>query len=158
HDDIPKLKDEQVMVGFMKLGCLAGDGHTSVWPGGPREIVPLQLFHFSEGVFVTAAAPEHADLAGAEVLEVGKHATADALAAVDPIIPRDNAMGAKWLVMYALTVPRLLYGLGLIPTPDKIPLTIRDATGKVRTVALGPIKVKADGPISQLGAKWVTAR
>ncbi len=151
HDDIPKLKDGQVMVGLMKLGAMAGDGHTFMRPGGPRQTVPLQLFLFTEGVFVTAAAPEQADLAGAEVLKIGGHKVADVLAALDPLISRDNAMGPKALGPHLLGIPALLHALDLISEADKAPYTVRDAAGKERTVTLSAGEHTAN-------EKWANAR
>lgn len=158
HDDIPKLKDEEIVVGFMKIACLAGDGHTSVRPSGPLELVPVQLFQFTEGVFVTAAAPDHADLAGAEILKVGDRPTAEVLAALDPVIHRDNATGPLAMGPFFLMIPKLLYGLGLIPDRDKATYTIRDAKGQQRTVTLTAVKFPADVPPQQVMAKWVSAR
>jgi tetratricopeptide (TPR) repeat protein len=158
HADIPKLKDEEITVGFMKVACLAGDGHTSIRPSGPIEMVPLQLFQFTEGVFVTAAAPEHADLVGAKILSVGKHSTAEALAALDPVIHRDNAMGPKVLGPFYLTIPRLLNGAGLISEANQIPFTIRDSKGNKRTVTLTGVKQTTRHMFLLGGEKWVNAR
>src|SRR5262245_21219850 len=71
HDAIPKLSDPQIEVGFIKIARIAGDGHTHIRPGGQLRRMPVQLFHFAEGVFVTAAHPVHAALAGAQVLKIG---------------------------------------------------------------------------------------
>lgn len=158
HDEIPKLTDEQVAVGFMKITCLAGDGHTAIRPSGPREVAPLQLFHFSDGVFVTAAGPDHADLAGAQVLNVGERPVAEVLAALEPVIHRDNAMGLKSLGPILLIYPKLLFGLGLIPSADQLPLTVRDAAGKERAVSLKPILLPVDRPFDPVAAKWALAR
>ncbi len=151
HEDIPRLKDGEIIVGFMKLVQAVGDGHTSIRPAGPIKALPVQLFLFEEGVFVTAAAPTHADLAGAEILKVGEHKTADALAALASVISRDNAMGLKAMGPRFLTFPRLLNGLGLIPDADKATFTVRDASGKERTVALTET-------LEQVSEKWVMAR
>lgn len=151
HDDIPRLSDNEVMVGFIKLAQMAGDGHTHVRPGGPRRTLPIQLFQFEEGIFVTAAAPDHADLAGAEIIKVGDLKTVDALARLEPVISRDNDMGLKAMGPVLLTVPRLLNGLGMTPDGDKITFTIRDSTGKERNVTLTETTAKPDDT-------WVTAR
>lgn len=135
-EDIPRLKHNEILVGFLKLAALPGDGHTWARPAGARTAVPLQLFAFSEGVFVTAAAPEHAELAGNEVVKVGGRKTADVLAALEPVISRDNPMGLKTMGPALMTVPRVLSGLGLVAEDDRLTLTVRDAAGKERDVTL----------------------
>jgi hypothetical protein len=100
---------------------------------------------------VTAAAPEHADLAGAEVLQVGGRKTAEVLTELEPLISRDNAMGLKSAGPPLMTVPALLHGLGLIPKEDRMELTVRDAAGKERAVTLRVGKAPPE-------EKWVTAR
>src|SRR5262249_52606670 len=63
---IPKLNDAQIEVSLIKLAAMAGDGHTVLRQTGTRRFLPVQFYQFSEGVFITAAAPEHGNLAGAE--------------------------------------------------------------------------------------------
>jgi hypothetical protein len=133
--DIPSLNDEQVMVGFVKLMKMAGDGHTSIRPAEHKG-APVQLFQFEEGVYVTAATPAHADLLGAKVVKVGVRSVDEALRALEPMISRDNDMGLKAVGPLFLRVPRMLYGLGLIPSPNELPLTVVEASGKERAVKL----------------------
>jgi hypothetical protein len=137
---------------------MAGDGHTFLRPAAPHQAIPLQLFHFQEGVFVTAAAPAHADLAGAQILKVGGHNTVDVLAALDPIIHRDNLMGVKALGAVLLRYPLALHGLGLIADADKVTLTVRDAAGHERDVTLNAVPAREDHLGGQVQKDWVTAR
>src|SRR5262249_41639400 len=129
HEDIPKLSDNQIIVGFIKLAQMAGDGHTHVRPGGTRKGLPIQLFQFEEGVFVTAAAPEYEDLAGAQILKTGSHSTAEVLEALKSVVSRDNEHWLKTMSPEFMRSPMILNGLGLIPDGDKATLTVRDAAG-----------------------------
>src|SRR5262249_23563167 len=88
HNDIPHLNDAERLVGIMKLMRLLGDGHSRVgfWLERPEfRSVALTAYWFSEGVFITAAAPAHAHLAGAEIVSVGEHPVEHVLAALDTI-------------------------------------------------------------------------
>ena len=140
RDDIPKLNDEQVAVGLMKLAALPGDGHTYVRPIFLTERgqlgIPIVYYSFAEGVFIVTAATKYKDLLGAQVLRVGAHTLEEVLNVCAPVFSRDNAMGLKLEVNTALRSPQLLYGLGLIPDPDKILLTVRDAEGKERSLTV----------------------
>ena len=152
HADIPKLSDAQVTVGLMKLLQMMGDGHTTMRQAQatPSQL-PLQFYLFTEGLYITAAAPEHAELAGARVLKFGDAPVDKVLAAMESIVSRDNSIWVKFIGVNLMRTPLVLNGLGLIPAADKVALTIIDAKGETRavTVAAGP-----GGP----NASWVTAR
>jgi tetratricopeptide (TPR) repeat protein len=155
HQEIPQLSDRQIEAGLMKLMRMAGDGHTSLMPlyarREGRQAVPVQFYLFAEGLFITTAAPEFAELAGAQVLRVGSQSIEETLAALDPVISRDNEMWVKFMGPILLRYPQLLNGLGLLAKPDQLPLTIKDAAGLERAVEL---------PIGgyDVNAKWATAR
>jgi hypothetical protein len=140
YDEIPKLTDPQVEVGIRKLMRMMGDGHTRIGPA-PDQIshlfVPAEFYLFTEGLFIVSAKPKHADLVGAQILRIGAHNVDHVMEAVDPVISQDNKMWPKALAPgTVMRNPRLLNGLGLIPEPDKMEITIHDAAGRTRTVIL----------------------
>jgi tetratricopeptide (TPR) repeat protein len=154
HDDVPSLTDHQLEVGLMELARLAGDGHTSV--GAPylmpphRKAIPVQLYLFQEGLFITGADPDHKDLAGAQVLRIGGHSVDKVQAALDPLISRDNEMWPKFIGPRFMRYPQLLNGLGLIEPDDKVTLDLQGTDGKERQVTL---KAQAGEP----DASWINA-
>lgn len=155
HDDIPKLTDHQVEVALMRLAAMAGDGHTAV--ASPYflrkryQALPVRFYLFEEGLFVTAAAPAHKDLAGCRVLRFGEHPAARVLEAVDPLVSRDNAMWPRHVAPDLLRYPQILNGLGLAPEDGRVALTVRDPDGRERTVTL---PADAGEPAND----WVNAR
>jgi tetratricopeptide (TPR) repeat protein len=155
HEDIPTLNDYQVEVGLMKLTAMAGDGHTTMsFPFAVRQrhkAVPVQFYLFEEGLFVTAAAPQHKELAGKQVLRFNGHSVEEVMKAVDPLVSRDNAIWVKHVAPDLMRHPQLLHGLGLIPDAGKLTLTLKAGDGKELTVTL---KATARAP----GADWVDAR
>jgi tetratricopeptide (TPR) repeat protein len=154
HDDIPGLTDRQIQVAFMKLGAMAGDGHTRVSAHAFRDpqtkALPVEFYAFEEGLFIRSAAPAHKDLAGAQVLRFGEHPVEVVSRALDPVISRDNAIWIKHVGPRLMRDPQILNGLGLIPEDDKVTLTLRDASGTERVVTL----VASPG---QPAADWVDA-
>jgi hypothetical protein len=134
---IPDLTDTQIVVGMMKLVRHLDDGHASVnWPEGSAELsrmLPVDMFMFPEGLHVIGAAPGCEHLLGAQVDTIGGLAIDEVMAALDPVMTRDNE---HWLT---LKFPRLvrqaavLEGLGIDHT-----LTVRlpgGATDEVRLEA-----------------------
>ncbi len=151
-DEVPKLSDAQIIVALFKITRMPGDGHTTV-RNAPQfqKQLPVQFYLFNEGLFITAAAPEQADLAGAQVLKIGDSSVDKVIELLDPLISRDNTMWIKFIAPNFMRNLILLNGLGIIPDTDKVSLTVRDASGNTRTLTL---PASAGQPLPT----WVTAR
>jgi len=147
-DDVPTLSDLQILAGIMKLLRPLGDGHAFVRPAeddtDKRLGLPVKFYLFAEGMFITAAIPEHRRLLGAQVLAVGGHAVDQALAAVDPLISRDNSQQVRWIGPEVLRWTPLMHALGLIDDPGQAELTLRYPDGTTGTVVVYSVAVGPD--------------
>jgi tetratricopeptide (TPR) repeat protein len=127
---IPGLSDAGILVELHKLVALLGDGHASVTLPDDRtdlnKFLPVQFYLFDEGLFVTSAAPEHAALLGAHITAIDGHSVDDALAALDPLVCRDNEWGPKARLAWMLRRVPLLNALGLTNASDELTLTAAD--------------------------------
>jgi tetratricopeptide (TPR) repeat protein len=143
---IPKLTDIQVVIEMMKLTAAVGDGHTMIYAFFERpeflQNLPVEFAFFEEGLFIVAADSRFADLLGAQVLRFGDQTTQQVVAALDPIISRDNPAGPFVMGPMRMRNVPLLAGLGVTPSPTEMSLTVRDLSGRERTVTL-----PADSPI-----------
>jgi tetratricopeptide (TPR) repeat protein len=132
---VPEMSDAQIIVGMLKLLRPVGDGHAYVAPAEDdrdlNRILPVKFYLFPEGLFVTAATPPYRRLLGAQVLAVGDAGcdVEQAMAALDPLISRDNTQQVKWLAPEVLRWPPVLHALGLIADPGRLPLTVRFPDG-----------------------------
>lgn len=156
HDEIPRLTDNQIAVGFMKLMRMMGDGHTQIRAagGGHNPMMaglPVEFYLFKEGLYITAAAPEHADLVGSQVIRLGENSVEKVFETLDSVISQDNNMWVKFIGANMMKRPAVMNGLGLIPASDRMQITVRDADGKTRTATLIEDK-------SGQTNNWVTAR
>jgi hypothetical protein len=153
--DIPKLTDNQIRAAFVKYMAMFGDGHTATRPADhaapEAQQVPLQLFWFKEGVFITAAGPGHQDLAGAQVLKVGGVEVSELLEKVRPYVSYENEQGYKSGAVGWLLRPAFLQAIGVCKSDSEIAYTLRDASDTVRDVNLA----KSATPVD---ATWTTAR
>jgi hypothetical protein len=139
---LPELAPEAAAAELMRTWALLAaerDGHQFALPldldGEP--ILPIRVYEFAEGVFVTAALPPHEDLVGARIIAVGETPIAGVLDALEPLVPRDGpATVASFRPMYLLR-PIVLRGLGIVGD-GPVPLTVSDAAGE-RTVELDPV-------------------
>ena len=158
-DAAGKASDNEMRVRLMKLMARAGDGHTGAYPELMptwTTTLPLQFELYGEGLYIISADSSHADVVGARVVRVGDHPTERVIEALKPIMSRDNEY-ALWRSGRYLRFPQVLNGLGLVPSADKVPLTIKDANGKERTVTVEA--APTDPQFSRIFGhpNWVTA-
>lgn len=114
---IPGLTDAQILVCMMKLVRHLDDGHAGItWPENDMELarmLPVDMFLFPEGLYVIGAAPGCEHLLGARVDKIGGLATGEVMAALDPVMTRDNE---HWLTLRFPVLVRytaVLEGLGI---------------------------------------------
>ncbi|HEX5578926.1 MAG TPA: hypothetical protein VFY43_04590 [Candidatus Limnocylindria bacterium] len=141
---LPDLTPDQAMVGLMRLWArlsVERDGHQFAFLAEDRDepVLPLRVYEFEEGVFITAAMDEGAKLAGTRLVSLGGHPIDEVLAALEPLVPRDGpATLPAFRPIYLLKVA-VLRGLGLVGEGD-VELEVDDG-GQARTVSVAPVPV-----------------
>jgi len=157
---IPALADQQVEVELMRLVASLGEGHSRVSPPGlpdamsdvaqvtpykdPRlgfHRLPLQLYRFSDGLYVIAATQKWQSLVGSRVVEIGGHDALRVLEAVQPLVNRDNDMGTLLVAPQLVVVPEVLQAMQLIADPSRVNVVLQPSAGPEVTVALRPLAV-----------------
>ncbi|MEX0678579.1 MAG: tetratricopeptide repeat protein [Pirellulales bacterium] len=132
--DIPRLTEDQIFVRMMAIVRQFGDSHTRITREQPQ--LPVSFFLFPEGLHVLAAAHEHADLVGAEVLKFGDKPAAEALALAETVVARENPMTTPWETAGALRSAVVLRGLGIVPAEGPISIEVEDVAGTTRRAEL----------------------
>lgn len=142
-----RLTDLGFLVGVMRLmGGRERDGHSGAWAmaqdGRVLRALPVWLWDFPDGPRIVAAQdPADQDLIGARVTRVG-HATLDeAEAAVDPIVPRDNASSRRGYLPIYLTLPDVAVELGLRVAGEPA-LTLELLDGTTRAYDPDPVPIE----------------
>jgi tetratricopeptide (TPR) repeat protein len=136
---IPNLTDGQIVVRMQRMLAQLDDGHSLVYFFfGDHELkrLPVNLYFFSDGLYVMHAPSAQKDLIGCRVLKIGDLDTETILQRLAPYISRDNdnmlhAMGA-----YYLTTPEFLRETGAISDVNHVALTLETPSGENRTVML----------------------
>ena len=164
---LPGLRADQAIAGFSRLLGMLRDGHSRLdqlqlpshgrpalvplpWPGFDTAY-PIEFEVFSDGLWILGATSPHADLVGAHVVAVDGHPVVDAVAALAPLIPADNAMWTLRVLPSYLRCPGYLAAAGLAPGPDApLRLTVATEAKGRRTVTIA-----AEKPDSS--AHWLTA-
>jgi hypothetical protein len=148
-DRIPASNDDELMVGILRIVALVSaaghDGHTGafIWGTGtyPVSSLPLRLWLFPEGVYIVDALPPYEDLVGAKIATVAGHPIADVLAALDPLIPRDNPATVTLLTPRFLLIPEVLHGLELIDDVGPVELGLATGPERIDPTAVEPISM-----------------
>jgi dienelactone hydrolase len=140
------LGDDELLVGLMRLGALPGvrDGHTGIFPLDPSHervlyLYPIRLYTFEDGTYVVGQAGGF-DLLRARLVAVNGRPLDEVVAAVAPLVPRDNDSTLRLRVNTFLDTAEILHGLGI--APDTGPLTFTfERAGASFAASLAPIPV-----------------
>jgi hypothetical protein len=148
--DAATLTDTGFLVAVMRLmGHRDRDGHSGAWAMAQADATlsawPIWLWDFPDGLRVVAARAPYAGLVGARVTNVGHVAIAEARAAVDQLVPRDNASTLRGNLPIYLTLPGVLAELGLLgPGDPGLTLAMPDGSTREVTPAAVPMNVFRD--------------
>ncbi|MBV6440618.1 MAG: hypothetical protein EPGJADBJ_02290 [Saprospiraceae bacterium] len=109
---IPALQPHEILAGFGRIVASFQYGHTDVgWRQSPVKyhVVPLNLYWFSDGIYIEGAHKEYAQILGAKVLKVEGMRVEDAIEAIRPLIPAENEQYFKAHGLDFLCVPEALH-------------------------------------------------
>lgn len=146
---IDQLSDDQLLVEITRLAAMptwAGrDGHGGMYPWGEgsygTNLYPLRLYWFSDGLFVVGALAPYQHLTGLRVEAMAGHSVEELLAAVEPLVPRDNHMQVLTHSPRLVVVSELLHGLGFLAEAN-LPIEVtfsRDGVPSVETIYPVPL-------------------
>lgn len=163
---IPRLQRNEIIVGMMRIAAMVGDGHSRVDPRKDKMFgfpsLPLKLYLFEDGMYVRAAAPEHAALLGARIDSVGGVPIEEAIRRVSEIMSRDNAFGIKLMAPLYINMPDVLHALKMSPRRDAAVLGLsKDGRKWTATVKAGEVEPiwPPDTDVSLVTPKgWLDAR
>jgi hypothetical protein len=159
---IPALSDQKVEVELIRLVASLREGHSRVSPPGlsdpmsdvaqvtpfkdPRlafHRLPLQLYRFSDGLYVIAATPEWQSLVGSRVVEIGGHDALGVLEALQPLVNRDNDMGTLLVAPQLAVIPEILAAMQLIVDPSRVTVVLQPSAGREVRLDLRPLAAGA---------------
>lgn len=141
---VPNLDDHQIAMGIARVMDALDRGHTALWAGYPEggakiefRPLPIRLYAFPEGIFITETGEGAEGLAGAQVLAFGNTAAAEALQRVGASMSTESVMEILWQGPQMLVRPGVLKGLGILDAADRAELTLKMPDGRTVTKTLG---------------------
>jgi hypothetical protein len=125
-------RDEECLTAIREVVASLHDGHTSLGANnlpGYRDIFPVRLYEFSDGIFITGIAEKFAKYVGAKVIKIGQLDAEDALSRAGALAFADNEFSKKSQAPMIVVSCRLAYGLGIIERIDKLSIAVETAKG-----------------------------
>ncbi len=150
HAAIPELTDDQIVVALMAIVASIGDEHTQVdLLAEPSRfaLVPLGIRAFEEDVYISSAPSEYAEIIGRRILAVGEIPIESAFNTLNSLVVNETPQHGSVVRLMYLRTPRLLHALGLIPSPDSLPLQLE---GDDVTINIDVEIVGANQPVPTL--------
>ena len=132
YDEIPKLDNNHVLAGFMKLVALFHIGHTQMNTFGMHQQAvgslslhryPFQLYWFNDGLYILRADNKYANAVGGKVTSIGNMKTAAALEAIRPLVTYENEQGYRSNSVFFLAVPEFLLTQGITNSADEVSIS-----------------------------------
>jgi hypothetical protein len=143
---VPTLDDQQVVAGMGRMMAVLRRGHTALWLGDPQaptkldyRPLPLRLYAFPEGVFVTQGLQGNEGLAGAQVLKFGDVDAAEMLRRVAAMQSSESPMQHLWISPDLMAEPAVLKALGGAERSDRATLTLKMPDGRTLVKSLDVI-------------------
>jgi hypothetical protein len=147
---IPALTDDQIKLELAGLVTIAdAHSHLSIYQSAVGfQVYPLQVYFFSDGLFVVDAA--NAVLIGAQVTDINGHSVEDVYNRVAPYVTHDNADGIRHLAPAFLVSPQVLVALGITDDVNVPQFGMRFPDGAQRVVDFAPV-----APMDFWWAEWL---
>lgn len=160
---IPNLQEHEIKVGLARMVSLFEYGHTQITFStlAKEAVLPVNLYHFEDGIYIEGVQNNNKNVLGAKVLKVGKMPVEEALKAIRPVVPAENDQYFKAYGLRFLTAPAILHAQGVIPEfSDNVSLTL-EKDGKVfkHTFTTVPLKeLSRDYGFTIPNENWISVR
>ena len=135
---LPALRRPAILVEIARLVASIGDGHTRfrAYPSSENRgtlrfrIVPIRFESVGSEFVIAATGQSYESLAGARLLGIGTHSTADVVRRLAPLISRDNPFGLRAIATLYMPVAEVLALRGIAESPDSLLLRVETPAGK----------------------------
>ena len=131
---VAEYSDERMLAELQGLMYHLGDGHSYILPLAAKDIdsryLPLQLYEFSDGMFVVDADDANSRLIGMKVLEIGGVPVAKMMQDTVTYVSQDNVFGAKWIGPTVIRFRGYLEKYGVPKGSPDVAIKFADKEGK----------------------------
>lgn len=170
-DRLPGMSHHEIIAELAAIVAAVGDGHTRLTlplvegsgfftghsttppPSSPEmtfHYLPIRLFFFDDGLFVTETDRAHAEYLGARVERIGSLSADAAMQRMSRVIHRDNDLQLRSLLPSRLVIPELLQALRIIEDPERAEFELSTGGEPPRKIVLTAVP---EGSV----VDWVTS-
>jgi hypothetical protein len=129
-----EYSDERMLVELQGLMFHLGDGHSYILPLFGKDIdsryLPLQLYEFSDGMFVVSADDANQRLVGMKVTQIAGVSVERMMKEMETFISQDNVHGAKWIGPTAIRFRGTIEKFGLPKGSPDVAVKFEDRRGR----------------------------
>lgn len=162
---IPNLEEHEIIVGFARIVSSFKYGHTVLGfrnLSGKFHQLPLNLYHFNDGVYVQGVHKDYEKALGAKVIAIAGMPIEAALKAIYPVVPAENDQFVKAYGFRYLISPEVLHAQGVIRELSNVIELTLEKEGKsfklVFNAMPGDEKVPLKYGLVQQQGDWLDAR
>jgi peptidase S41-like protein len=138
---VPQLSDEEIFVEMNRMLAVLHQGHTQlVIREGSRlapKALPVQLYVFPEGIFITDALEEYKDLIGSRLISIEGVAAEEVLRRVNETQSVDGDNEYLMFGTQRLRTTAYLLGLGIAKSAEAVRITVQRPGGSKRKMTIG---------------------
>ena len=103
-------------------------------------MLPLQLYRFSDGWYITDASPRYQYLVGLRVMRIGTRGVEEVYAIFHPFVGADNEATVKDRIPLYMVCPEALQTEGIAPSSSTaVVFTVADPNGRDSDVNIEPV-------------------
>ena len=116
HDAIPQMEQHEILIGLTKLVASFEYGHTLLslrQNQVPLHRLPVVLYHFDDGIYITGAPKNNKKLLGARIVSIEGMPIEEVLERVRPVVPAENDQFVKGYGINYPTIPEVLHAQGV---------------------------------------------
>lgn len=166
YAEIPKLQEHEIMAGFSRIVSSFQYGHTTVsFHSSPVKYrrLPVNLYWFSDGVYIEGIQKDYEAALGAKVLKVEGMPVEEALKAIRPVVPAENDQFFKAYGLRFLCIPEVLHAQGVAKElKNTVTLTL-EKDGKVFDQTITAVAAKGHDAPNEYGftkpdGDWLATR
>ncbi|MEO1031240.1 MAG: hypothetical protein AAFX55_07530 [Bacteroidota bacterium] len=163
YNNVPNLETHEIRVGLSRLVSMFQYGHTQIPYGQVAKvgILPINLYLFSDGLYIEGVHKSHKTVLGAKVVKIGGTPIAKALELIRPVAPVENDQYFKAYGLRFLLSPEVLHAQGVIKELSNTVTLMLEKEGQRFTYDFPTIPIK-DKPrafnFTLPTEHWITVR
>jgi hypothetical protein len=140
--DIPNLQEPEIVVRFIKIAAMIGDGHTTIHTGGSPEqfkVYPLVCYWFTDGLYVIQASAPYRSALGMRVVRIGQTSVDDANNIVKAEISHENDAWVMAQSPARLVSPEILFTERILPDMQTGHFVFQRVSGEQFALDVAPV-------------------